>query len=50
MPNITMLDIDELRQTKLKPYIDKCLINAPAENSPGVWIDWHGMALIGYSA
>ena len=25
MPNITMLDIEELRQTKLKPYIDKCL-------------------------
>jgi len=24
MPNITMLDIEELRQTKLKPYIDKC--------------------------
>jgi hypothetical protein len=25
MPNITMLDIEELRQTKLKPYIEKCL-------------------------
>jgi hypothetical protein len=25
MPNITMLDIEELRQTKLKPYIDQCL-------------------------
>ena len=25
IPNITMLDIEELRQTKLKPYIDKCL-------------------------
>jgi hypothetical protein len=25
MPNITMLDIEALRQTKLKPYIDKCL-------------------------
>jgi hypothetical protein len=25
MPNITMLDIDELRRTKLAPYIDKCL-------------------------
>ncbi len=25
MANITMLDIDELRRTKLKPYIDKCL-------------------------
>lgn len=25
MANITMLDIDELRQTKLKPYIEKCL-------------------------
>jgi hypothetical protein len=25
MPNITMLDIEDLRQTKLKPYIDKCL-------------------------
>lgn len=27
MPNITMLDIDELRQTKLRPYIDMCLVN-----------------------
>jgi hypothetical protein len=27
MPNITMLNIDALRETKLKPYIDKCLIN-----------------------
>ena len=25
MPNITMLDIETLRATKLKPYIDKCL-------------------------
>lgn len=25
MPNITMLDIEELRKTKLKPCIDKCL-------------------------
>ena len=25
MPNITMLDIEALRQTKLAPYIDKCL-------------------------
>jgi len=25
MPNITMLDIEALRQTKLKPYIDKCI-------------------------
>jgi hypothetical protein len=25
MANITLLDIDELRKTKLKPYIDKCL-------------------------
>jgi hypothetical protein len=25
MPNITMLDIDELKKTKLKPYIEKCL-------------------------
>jgi hypothetical protein len=25
MANITMLDIDELRKTKLKPYIEKCL-------------------------
>jgi hypothetical protein len=27
MPNITMLNIEELRQTKLKPYIEKCLEN-----------------------
>ena len=27
MPNITMLDIEELRKTKLRPYIDKCLQN-----------------------
>ena len=27
MPNITMLDIEALRQTKLKPYIEKCLEN-----------------------
>ena len=25
MANVTMLDIDELRKTKLKPYIEKCL-------------------------
>ena len=25
MANITMLDIEELRKTKLKPLIDKCL-------------------------
>ena len=25
MPNITMLDIEELSKTKLKPYIEKCL-------------------------
>jgi len=25
MPNITMLDIEALRATKLRPYIDKCL-------------------------
>ena len=25
MANITMLDIDELKQTKLRPYIEKCL-------------------------
>jgi hypothetical protein len=25
MPNITMLDINELKKTKLKPYIEKCL-------------------------
>ena len=25
MPNITMLDNEELRKTKLKPYIEKCL-------------------------
>ena len=25
MPNITMLDIEELRKTKLRPYIDQCL-------------------------
>ena len=27
MPNITMLDIEALAATKLKPYIDKCLEN-----------------------
>lgn len=27
MPNITLLDIDQLRQTKLGPYIDRCLVN-----------------------
>jgi hypothetical protein len=25
MAHITMLDIEELRKTKLRPYIDKCL-------------------------
>jgi hypothetical protein len=25
MPNITMLDIDALRATKLRPYIEQCL-------------------------
>ena len=25
MPNITMLDIEALRKTKLKPHIEKCL-------------------------
>ncbi len=25
MANITMLDIEDLRKTKLKPYIEKCL-------------------------
>jgi hypothetical protein len=25
MAHITMLDIEELRKTKLKPYIDRCL-------------------------
>jgi len=25
MANISMLEIDELRKTKLRPYIDKCL-------------------------
>ena len=25
MPNIAMLDIEQLRKTKLRPYIDKCL-------------------------
>ena len=27
MPNITMLDIEALRQTKRRPYIEKCLEN-----------------------
>jgi hypothetical protein len=27
MPNITMLDIEALQQTKLKPYIELCLQN-----------------------
>jgi hypothetical protein len=27
MPNITMLDIEELKKTKLKPHIEKCLEN-----------------------
>jgi hypothetical protein len=25
VPNITMLDIEELKKTKLRPYIEKCL-------------------------
>lgn len=30
MPNITMLDIEDLRQTKLKPYIERSLeLRAP---------------------
>jgi len=27
MPNITMLDIEQLKTTRLKPYIEKCLVN-----------------------
>jgi len=27
MPNITMLDIEALKRTKLRPYIEKCLAN-----------------------
>ncbi|MSQ18722.1 MAG: hypothetical protein EXR39_04000 [Betaproteobacteria bacterium] len=27
MPNITMLDIDDLKKTKLAPYIEMCLKN-----------------------
>ena len=27
MPNITLLDIGELRKTKLAPYIEKCLVH-----------------------
>ena len=27
MSNISMLDIEQLRQTKLRPYIEKCLRN-----------------------
>jgi hypothetical protein len=27
MANVTMLDIEALRATRLKPYIDKCLQN-----------------------
>ena len=27
MANITLLDVEALRATKLKPYIDKCLAN-----------------------
>ena len=27
MPNITMLDVGELRKTKLGPYIEKCLVH-----------------------
>jgi hypothetical protein len=27
MPNISLLDIETLRATKLGPYIDKCLAN-----------------------
>ncbi len=30
MPNVTMLDLDELKQTKLRPYIERCLeLRAP---------------------
>ena len=30
MPNITMLDLDELKNTKLRPYIEKSLeLRAP---------------------
>ncbi|MFQ5524558.1 MAG: hypothetical protein ACE5F5_13460 [Acidimicrobiia bacterium] len=25
MPSITMLDLEELKKTKLRPYIEKCL-------------------------
>ncbi|MEO7404633.1 MAG: hypothetical protein ABIU95_13275 [Burkholderiales bacterium] len=25
MPNITMLDIEQLKKTKLKPYIEQCI-------------------------
>ena len=27
MANITLLDLEPLRETKLRPYIDKCLAN-----------------------
>lgn len=27
MANITLLDLETLRQTKLRPYIEKCLVN-----------------------
>jgi hypothetical protein len=27
MANITLLDIEALRQTELRPYIDKCLVH-----------------------
>lgn len=27
MPHITLLDVEALRATKLRPYIDKCLEN-----------------------
>ena len=27
MPNISMLDIEQLKTTRLKPHIEKCLVN-----------------------
>jgi len=27
VPNVTLLDIDDLRRTRLAPYIEKCLVN-----------------------
>ena len=37
MPNITMLDIEALKHTKLKPYIEHCLAHRAPD--PG----FHGM-------